>query len=196
MASPLSRDLFQQAIGESGAFFGMVGGRGTPSLSQAEKQGSEFATATGKDLAGLRSMSSDDRLKEASKKDNGFGFWPIVDGYFLPADVGTIYSQGKQSQVPLLAGWNADEVRMSVLMAKEKPNARTFTEQLHKEFGAKAADALKVYGASTDEEAFRSAGDPARDQFIVYGTGKWIDEQAATGKVGLQVPVRPRGADS
>jgi para-nitrobenzyl esterase len=26
MASPLSRDLFQQAIGESGAFFGAVGG--------------------------------------------------------------------------------------------------------------------------------------------------------------------------
>jgi para-nitrobenzyl esterase len=182
MASPLSLDLFQQAIGESGAFFGLVGGRGTPSLAEAEKQGSEFAATLDKDLAGLRSMSSDDLLKEASKRNNGFGFWPIVDGYFLPADVAAIYAQGKQSQAPLLAGWNADEVRMSVLMAKEKPNAKAFTEQLHKEFGEKADAALKVYGASTDDEALRSAGDLASDQFIVYGTWKWIEEQAATGK--------------
>jgi para-nitrobenzyl esterase len=183
MASPLSRDLFQQAIGESGAFFGMVGGRGTPTLAEAEKEGAEFAESSGtKNLAALRNMSSDDLLREESKKNNGFGFWPIVDGYFLPSDVATIYAQGMQGQVPLLAGWNADEVRMNVLMAKQKPDAKSFTEQLRKEFGDKADTALKVYGASTDEEASPSAGDLASDQFIVYGTWKWIEEQAATGK--------------
>ena len=183
MASPLSRDLFQRAIGESGAFFGLTGGRGTPSLAEAEKSGSEFALSVGgKSLAELRNMSSDDLLREASKKDNGFGFWPIVDGYFLPADVDSIYRQGRQSQVPLLAGWNADEVRMTVLLAKEKPNAKTFTEQLRQQFGPKAEEALKLYGASTDKEAFRSAGDLASDEFIVFGTWKWIDMQAATEK--------------
>jgi para-nitrobenzyl esterase len=39
-----------------------------------------------------------------------------------------------------------------------------------------------VYGAASDEEAFRSAGDFASDQFIVYGTWKWIETQARTGK--------------
>jgi para-nitrobenzyl esterase len=183
MASPLSRNLFQQAIGESGAFFGLVGGHGTPSLAEAEKQGAEFAASVGgKNLAGLRSLSADDLLREASKKDNGFGFWPIVDGYFLSSEVASIYAQGKQSQVPLLAGWNADEIRMTVLMAKDRPNAKTFTEQLHTQFGSKADAALKLYSASADEEAFRSAGDLASDQFIVYGTWKWIDVQAGTGK--------------
>jgi len=183
MASPISRDLFQQAIGESGAFFGLTGGRGQMSLAQAEKQGEDFAaSAGGKNLAGLRSMSSDDLLREAGKKENGFGFWPIVDGYFLPSDVAAIYAQGKQSQVPLLAGWNADEIRMAVLMAKEKPTAKTFAEQLRKQFGPRADAAMKVYAASTDEEALRSAGDLASDQFIVYGTWKWIDVQASTGK--------------
>ena len=182
MASPLSRDLFQQAIGESGAFFGQVGGRGPLSLAEAEKAGTEFAaSAGGKNLAGLRSMSSADLLREASKKSGGFGFWPIVDGYFLPTDVPSIFAQGKQSQIPLLAGWNADEIRMAVLMAKEKPNAKTFGEQLRRQFGPKADAALKVYGASTDEEALRAAGDLASDQFIVYGTWKWIEVQAAAG---------------
>ncbi len=183
MASPLSRDLFQQAIGESGAFFGPVGGRGQSSLAEAEKQGAEFAAKIGggKHLAELRAMSAEDLLREASKKDNGFGFWPIVDGYFLPSDVPSIFAQGKQSQVPLLAGWNADEVRMEVLMAKEKPNAKTFAEQMRREYGPRADAALKVYGASTDEEALRSAGDLASDRFIVFGTWKWLDEQAKAG---------------
>jgi para-nitrobenzyl esterase len=183
MASPLSRDLFQQAIGESGAFFGLTGGRGFLSLAEAEKRGAEFAASIGgKNLAALRAMPSSDLLREASKKDNGFGFWPIVDGYFLPSDVPSIYARGKQSQVSLLAGWNADEIRMAVLMAKEKPTAKAFAEQLRKQFGARADAALKVYGASTDEEALRSAGDLASDQFIVFGTWKWIDVQAGTGK--------------
>jgi para-nitrobenzyl esterase len=182
MASPLSRHLFQQAIGESGAFFGQINGRGQLSLAEAEKQGADFAASLGgKNLAGLRAMSSADLLREASKKNSGFGFWPIVDGYFLPTDVPSIFAQGKQSQVPLLAGWNADEIRMAVLMAKEKPNAKTFAEQLRRQFGPRADAALKVYGASTDEEAFRSAGDLASDQFIVFGTWKWIDVQAASG---------------
>jgi len=181
MASPLSRNLFQRAIGESGAFFGQVGGRGPLSLADAEKQGAMFATTAGKSLAELRQMSSDDLLHQAAKVNNGFGFWPIVDGYFLPSDVPSIFAQRKQSQAPLLAGWNGDEIRMAVLMAKEKPNAKTFTEQLHREFGARAGAALKVYGASTDEEALRAAGDLASDQFIVYGTWKWIEAQASAG---------------
>jgi para-nitrobenzyl esterase len=126
-------------------------------------------------------MPATDLLAEASKKDNGFGFWPIVDGYFLPSDVSSIFAQGKQSQVPLLAGWNADESRMEVLIAKERPNAQTFAEQLRREYGPRADDALKVYGASTDEEALRSAGDLASDRFIVFGTWKWLDEQAKAG---------------
>jgi para-nitrobenzyl esterase len=183
MASPLSRSLFQQAIGESGAFFGPVGGRGQSSLAEAEKQGAEFAAKIGggKHLTELRAMSAEELLREAAKKDNGFGFWPIVDGYFLPSDVSSIFAQGKQSQVPLLAGWNADEARMDVLMAKGKPNAKTFAEQLRREYGPRADEALKVYGGSTDEEALRSAGDLASDRFIVFGTWKWLDEQAKAG---------------
>jgi para-nitrobenzyl esterase len=182
MASPLSRDLFQQAVGESGAFFGQTGGRGPLTLAEAEKQGAEFAASIGgKSLAQMRAMSADDLLRAASKKNNGFAFWPIVDGYFLPADVPSIYAQGKQAHVALLAGWNADEVRMAVMMAKEKPTAKTFAEQMRKQFGPNAEKALKVYEASTDEEALRAAGDLASDQFIVYGTWKWLESQAAAG---------------
>jgi len=183
MASPLSRDLFQQAVGESGAFFGSVGGRGMPSLAESEKQGLAFEKLAGaQSLAELRAKSADELLATAMKMNRGFGFWPIVDGYFLPADVETIFAEGKESKVPLLAGWNADEVRMGVILAKVKPNAKTFPEQLRKQFKDKAEEALKVYPAATDAEALQSAGDLASDNFIVYGTWKWIDMQTKTGE--------------
>ena len=182
MASPLSRDLFQRAIGESGAFLGQTGGRDMTTLAQAEKEGVAFATSTNaKSLADLRAMPATDLLAAASKKGNGFGFWPIVDGYFLPAGVTSIYAQRKQAHIPLLAGWNADEMRMAVTMAQTKPTAKSLTEQLNKQFGARGAEAAKVYAATTDEDAVRTAGDLASDQFIVFGTWKWIEEQAATG---------------
>ena len=50
MASPLSRDLFQQAIGESGAFFGAVGGHSPLSLAEAEKQGVKFGEICGREI--------------------------------------------------------------------------------------------------------------------------------------------------
>jgi para-nitrobenzyl esterase len=183
MASPLSRDLFQQAVGESGAFFGSVGGRGSNSLTESEKQGAAFAASIGAtSLAELRAKSADDLLSAAMKKNNGMAFWPNVDGYFLPSDVQSIFAAGKQSQVSLLAGWNADEIRMSVTMAKEKPTAKTFPERLRQQFKDNADGALKVYPASTDEEAVKSAGDLASDNFIVFGTWKWIEMQTKTGK--------------
>jgi para-nitrobenzyl esterase len=177
MASPLSRDLFDQAVGESGAFFGTVGGRGSASLAESEKAGAAFAAGIGANsLADMRAKSAADLLKA------GGTFWPNVDGYLLPTDVQSIFAQGKQSQIPLLAGWNADEVRMMVMMPKEKPNAKTFPDRLRQQFKENADAALKVYPASTDEEALRSAGDLASDSFIVFGTWKWLEMQTKTGK--------------
>jgi len=177
MASPLSRDLFEQAVGESGAFFGTVGGRGSASLAESEKAGAAFAAGIGANsLADMRAKSAADLLKA------GGTFWPNVDGYLLPTDVQSIFAQGKQSQIPLLAGWNADEVRMMVMMPKEKPNAKTFPDRLRQQFKENAVAALKVYSASTDEEALRSAGDLASDSFIVFGTWKWLEMQTKTGK--------------
>lgn len=183
MASPLSRDLFQQAIGESGAFFGAVGGNRVPPLSESEAQGLKFQNLAGAaSLADLRAKSAANILAVASKPNSGVSFWPIVDGYFLPAEPQQIYAGRKQSHVPMLAGWNADEVRMMVLLAPAKPNAKTFADQLRQQFQDKSEAAAKLYPASTDAEAMQSAGDLASDNFIVYGTWKWIDEQAKTGK--------------
>ena len=82
--------------------------------------------------------------------------------------------------MPLLAGWNADEINISVLLAPQKPTARSFAEQAEARFDGDAPEFLKLYPAATDQEALHSAEALASDDFIVYSTWKWTDIQAKT----------------
>ena len=65
MASPLSRGLFQKAIGESGAYLGGPSGPLAPkSLAASEEAGMKFATALGAtSLDALLAKSADEVLK-------------------------------------------------------------------------------------------------------------------------------------
>ena len=181
MASPLSSGLIRGAIGESGAFFGHPpAGSPMQALSETEKTGAKFAESIGaKDLAGLRAKTAEDLLA-AVGKDPSVRFWPNVDGYVLPQDVATIFAEGKQSHVPLLAGWNAQEASWAVVYAKEKPTAQTFPGQMHARFNDRAVEILKLYPASSDEEARESAIALASDLFITYITWEWLEQQNKT----------------
>ena len=183
MASPLAKGLFRGAIGESGAFFGRPpAGSAIETLGETEKTGAKFAESVGaKDLASLRAKSAEELLS-AAQKDRSFQFWPSVDGYVLPKDVATIFAEGKQAHVPLLAGWNAEEASWAVVYAKEKPTTETFPQQLRTRFDDRAAEILKLYPASNDEEARKSAVDLASDLFIVYITWEWLEMQNKTGQ--------------
>ena len=122
----------------------------------------------------------------------------MIDGYVLPRDVHTIYADGKQSHVPLLAGWNADEVRSGVVLAKEKPTAAGFTERTRTQFGADAEAVLAAYPASSDAEALESAASLGSDLFIAYATWKWLELQRQTGggpvyryRFDRKIPIAP-----
>jgi para-nitrobenzyl esterase len=183
MASPLSRDLFQRALGESGAFFPSPAGTGlrTRPLSETEGFGMKFAASIGANsLAQMRAKPANDLLQAAAKQE-GDAFGPNLDGYFLPTTVQAIFKQGKQSQVPLLAGWNADEDTLGVLFDPNKPTAKNFTEKAVARFGDQAAQFLNLYPARTDAEALASAEALAGDDFIAFATWKWIDSQRKTG---------------
>jgi para-nitrobenzyl esterase len=203
MASPLSKNLFQKAIGESGAFFpsGPNAGLSVKPLTETEQNGVKFAESVGaKSLAEMRAKPGDELLQAAAKRGSGYSFGPNIDGYYLPTDAVSIYAQGAQSKVPLLAGWNADEGKMFVLFAPQKPTAKSFAEQAQKRFGDQAAQFLKVYPAATDAEALLSAEALAGDDFIAYSTWKWTDMQAKTGNAPVyqyhfeQVPASKPGA--
>jgi len=182
MASPTARGLFHKAIGESGS---LVGTRRIPAhvitLAAAEKNGVEFADAMGaKSIADLRSRSSR-AVMRAALDDKTLKIGAVVDGYVLPKDVYSIYAEGSQAHVPLLAGWNADESRVYAVFGTKRPTAKSFSDAVRVEYGDLADAVLRLYPAGTDEEAVRSAGDLAGDRFIVSSTWSWIEKQLSTG---------------
>lgn len=115
MISPLARGLFQKAIGESGGDMGPTGtGEGIPVLADAEKVGVAFASSLGShSIAELRRVSAEaitaakfPGLPEVRHYD---GNGAIVDGYVIPGDTYALYASGKQADIPLLVGYNAEE---------------------------------------------------------------------------------------
>ena len=182
MASPLSRDMIHKGIGQSGAFFASPDREmREKSLTEKEQDGLHFAASVGAgSLAELRAMSAGDLLAAVMKQNNGWGYSPGLDGYFLPEPVAKIYADGKQAKIPLLAGWTSAELGMAVAFNPEKPTAESFRVNLEKQFGTRAGDALKVYPAATDEEAMVSAAALASDLFISYSTWKWIEAHKAS----------------
>ncbi len=181
MASPLAQGLFRRAIGESGAFFGAT--LALKPRAETELADLDFArSALGTDsIDQLRAKSTAEILR-AMPKDTPIRFIPNIDGYFLPQSVAEIFAAGKQSHVPLLAGWNRDEGSYRAIFGDDEPLPRTFAAHVGSLYGTNAPAVLKLYPAQTPEEAKRSAQDLAGDRFIAYGTWKWIDLHLKTGR--------------
>ena len=181
MASPAAKGLFHRAIGESGGAFAS---QGLPmrTLAESSDAGAKFATDVlgARSLAELRALPAQ-KVLETAAATKTIRFAPNVDGYFLPETVPAIFAAGKQSDVPLLAGWNMDEAGSSAANAQDGQVAK-LQELAQKEFGDKADEFLKHYSAENDAQAERALKDYAGDHFIAFSTWKWLEAQKSTGK--------------
>lgn len=177
MATPLAKDIIAGAIGESGSLLGL---NPVAPLAQAEKAGVDFAESVkAKSLAELRAMSAEDILQATSKA--GYGRFPVcVDGYFFPKSPVEVFQAGEQSQVPLLVGWNSEEMNYRMVLGQNEPTVENYKNALQKMYGQKAEAALKAYNATTNEDVIKAATALAGDMFIAYSTWRWSDFQAKT----------------
>ncbi|HET8889202.1 MAG TPA: carboxylesterase family protein [Candidatus Angelobacter sp.] len=189
MASPLAKGLFQRAIGESGGSFSPM-----RTLAEAEKEGLHLAVlltlanaAGAKIEAGdkppaqsilktLRSKPAEELLKASDAET----VRPMVDGWVLPEDVATIFAQGKQHDVPLIVGYNADE---GTTLAPQAANlkAMMFTAGAYQRYGSQADAFLKVYPAGSDEQAVTSFYSAFRDQSFGWEMRTWARMATKTG---------------
>jgi para-nitrobenzyl esterase len=171
MGSPRAKGLFQRATGESGAWMGLSL-TPTRTLAEAEQAGVKIAESLhAQNLEALRSTPAEDLLKA------GRAGGPVVDGWFLPEDVGTIFAQGKQNDVPLLAGSNKDEGTFFL----QPTTAEKFIERSRMRYGAQADAFLKLYPAGSDEEANASQLAAFRDE-LAFVMRVWARAQTKSGR--------------
>ena len=178
MASPLAKNLFAAAIGESGS---LLGGLPPSPLADGEKAGVTFATGIGAtSLAELRAMSAE-KVLEATAKPGVPWFTSTIDGYFFPKPPAAIFAAGEQAHVPLLVGWNSQEMGGNAILGKEQPTPENYANAVKKLYGERADEVLKLYPGTNEEEIQQSAMDLASDRFLAYSTWKWADMQIKTG---------------
>ena len=196
MVSPLSRNLIAGAIGESG---GITGALPAVPRAKGEEAGTKFANELGAaSITAMRALSAQQILDAASK--GGFasiGRFPIsIDGYFLTEDPAATYAAGKQARVPLLVGWNSEELAGGALFGPDQPTLENYKKLVSRLFGAKADEVLKYYPAATDAEVLQAATELASDRFIGYSTWKWADLHAKSSGAPIYryLYMRPRPA--
>jgi len=176
MASPMAKGLFAKAIGESGGAFSDL--LVSASLDVREKEDDKWVDGLGvKSLAELRALPTEKVLEAAKARRSGFS--QDVDGKFLTEPVPDTYAAGKQSHVPLIAGWNRDEgsfLGNGMTAEKWKGMAAGM-------FKDRADEFLKLYPGPTDEQAVDSAGAYGGDSFIAFSTWKWLEANRKTSDV-------------
>lgn len=174
LGSPLAAGQFQRAIAESGA---SLSGPGTPrTLADAEADGARFAQAKGASgLAGLRALSAR-QIAAAITGATPFRWGTIVDNYALTAGEADAFARGAHNDVPVLTGTNRDE---SGAVPQPSVTAAAFQRQIEQRYPGKTADFLKLYPASTDDEAHVAQNDSGRDVARVT-TSIWAAARAKT----------------
>jgi para-nitrobenzyl esterase len=133
MASPLSKNLIAGAIGESGGSFYPT--LAPIPLAEAEKTGLEFGQKIGaKSLKELRAMST----LELYQKSNGINmgiFKTTLDGYFLPKSLPEIFEDKEQAMIPLLLGWNSEEMNYRALTLGKDLSKEIYIQRIKELYG-------------------------------------------------------------
>ncbi|KAK8224510.1 alpha/beta-hydrolase [Phyllosticta capitalensis] len=201
MWSPLSRDLINGVISESGArgpHDPVTGSAATSwrTKTAAEAEGIDFVknSLNVSSIAAARNISADALLDYVNESDTIFegtqfandssGFmepplWrPVIDGYVLPHTYSEALRSGDHADVPILTGNNKDESGAS---PDTDYNATAYKTLYSGVFGSNFSSRFfELYPGTNETEASENSNELFRDLSRV-GTWRWSVDWAAGG---------------
>ncbi|HEY1751653.1 MAG TPA: carboxylesterase family protein [Caulobacteraceae bacterium] len=182
MASPAARGLFQRAIGESGAVFEPLEIAPNYRLAGAEQDGVAYAASVGaRSLAELRRLPAADLLKGKAFSVSH----PVIEPQVLPEAPYDAFRQGRQSDVPVLIGFNAEEARAFVDLGAVK--AASFAADLPSFWPAplRSEGFLAAYPHADDAAARQARIALETELRFGWDMWAWARLQHATGRGGV-----------
>jgi para-nitrobenzyl esterase len=105
----------------------------------------------------------------------------VIDPWVLPASPYEVFAAGRQNDVPMLVGSNADEAR-SLVANQDKIKAATFAADIAKAWGPLPPQLLAPYPHATDAQAVFARLAFERDLRFAWDDWTWARLQAATGR--------------
>ena len=162
VASPLAKGLFRGAIAQSG---GILGGRMTMNLTEAEKSGLTFMDKMkAANIGELRHKSAEELIA------NGGNFGPVSDGYAIPNDVFSAFKTGQFNDVSIMAGWVTGD---GSLMGVQNLTPEKYRKQASEKYGEKAEEYMKLFPGNTSEQVATSLKELGLMQFAGLPAHLW-----------------------
>ena len=186
VASPLTKGLFHRAIGQSGGSFG----RGTylkedrGNSPSAEKIGAAFAKAAGADsIKALRALSAEKIIEVFNNDPEGrkFRSQPNVDGWVLPDEIRNIFGQGKQNDVPVIVGSNANEMTTLTPPATVPKTLEDYRKRVESQYGPVIKEFDAVYPVKSEADITAAYLGSLRDVTFSLPMRTWA-RMTATGR--------------
>lgn len=180
MATPLARNLFHKAIAQSAYMIS------TPELKTArfgavsgEDSGTRLArTVQAPSLRVLRGMDPQ-ALTDAAAL-GGFSPFGVVDGTVLPRQLVDTFDKGEQAPVPILAGFNAGEIRSLRMLAPATPaSAADYERTIRAQYGDLADEFLRLYPSTDMGESILAA---TRDGLYGWTSERLVRSQTTAGQ--------------
>ena len=178
-ASPLAEGLFDRAVGMSGALIGDLGPAAIRPLDDAEADGVRIQDIWGaSSLEEMRSLAPD-RLLDLPRTPGSPRLGPVRDGRFLTRSIDNVFESGGQHDVPLVLGFTKDE---SFGGFGPVSGLAEYEQRAQERFGVRADEFLRLYPASTDEEAMDQARQASRDATMAMPMLAWATQQHDHGE--------------
>lgn len=179
--SPLAKGLFNRAIGESSSVTAAQPAHSFRSFEDAIKDGKETReklAGSGENTASindLRKIPAQD-LVEMTKLNH----YMTVDGYALTETPYESYKKGVHNEEALLEGYNARESEAFTIM--HEADLKNYHDRLSDMFGEYTDEILKLYPASTNEEAKKNFRELFTVYYFSYGHYIWSKQGAANNE--------------
>lgn len=163
--SPLSKGLFSAAVISSGCSWG---GSDAP-LAHAEETGVQIQKllhASGID--DMRQVPADRLIAlqtehQVGVNNEGVQTGGVVDGYFMPNGQIEILKAHQNSDVPIIASSNGDDLDSGRYPLTEATTVEQYKAIAEKMYGANTAEFLKLYPVSSDADVIPTAHRAAED---------------------------------
>lgn len=177
IVSPLARNLFAGAIGESGSILKF---KSVVTLSEAEKIGLAYSKTVGANsLNELRAMPAE-QLLNATAKPGPDDFPLDIDGYFFPESPVTLYKTGRVAKIPVIIGWNSEESNWKSILGDAEPTKENYMNAIKKLYPTNTDEILKLYPVNSDSGVIVVATSLASDRTNAFGSWRWVDLHTKT----------------
>ena len=190
MAMPAADGLFHKAVVQSGP--GVTSGKPAEAADYAAKILAEAGVETEEDLRNLHPEDLLAAIRRATPDDGGFGrgprFGPIADGKILPRDPFLPTAPEQSRDVPLMIGYNKDE--MTLFVASQPWFGRIDDAQLDAMTGMMGPDAVAAvaaYRKMHPDYAPTHIASAAMGARFVQGTYLLADQQSRTATAPVYV---------